>query len=361
MPFEILDLNFIVADFQFLKNPVFHNWVILAPRRAKRPDVGNGTEPVCPFCPGREGDEQEVYRVSKSEYQSTKLETNPNDQNTKSKKNSNLENSNLKNSGDWLVRVLPNRFPFAPIHEVIIHSPDHHANFGELPVSQVELILQTYRNRYKAHQKKGEVYIFHNRGEAAGESLPHPHTQLAVVPFDVKMDIPRLDPFASPGFAPVPQTVSEMKSRGARSGFARQKRETQSPMVETEHFYLFCPKTSQWPDEVWVAPKNRGRAFGEITDDEINDLAGTLNQLIRIFDLRHVHEFPYNFYIYPGGDWYLRLIPRQKRLGGFEVGTGIFVNTQDPEETLFFIKEHFAHPDEEKIRTQHQAEYHKSV
>ncbi len=354
--FEIL----FMSDFQFLKNPVFHNWVILAPRRAKRPDVADGTEPVCPFCPGREGDEEEVYRVPVI---SNASERSPGDFSASPRND---------NRADWQVRVLNNRFPFAPIHEVIIHSPDHHANFGELPVSHVDLILKVYRTRYKAHQKKGEVYIFHNRGEMAGESLPHPHTQLAVVPFDVKMDIPRLDPFASVGFAPIPQTREDMqfrgvlRSKGSRSaetisGSARQKGETQSPMVETEHLYLFCPKTSQWPDEVWVAPKNRGRAFGEITDDEINDLAGTLNQLIRIFDLRHGHEFPYNFYIYPGGDWYLRLIPRLKRLGGFEIGTGIFVNTQDPEDTLFFIKEHFAHPDEEKIRIQHQAEYHRSV
>ena len=50
---------------------------------------------------------------------------------------------------------------------------------------------------------------------------------------------------------------------------------------------------------------------------------------------------PFNFYIYPQQDWYLRLIPRLKTLGGLEIGTGIFVNTQDPNETISFIKEHF--------------------
>ncbi len=317
----------LMADFQFLRNPISQNWVILAPRRAKRPDVATGVEPVCPFCTGREADEQEVYRVPPSE--------------------------TGKEPG-WQIRVLNNKFPFAPIHEVIIHSPDHHANFGELPVSQVELIFQTYRNRYKAHQSKGEVYIFHNRGEAAGESLPHPHTQLAVIPFDIKTDIPRLDPFATPGFAPKPQTPDNL-----------QPGTQQAPMVETDHLYLFCPKTSQWPDEVWVAPKNRGRSFGEITDEEISDMAATLTQLVKIFDLRHGHEFPYNFYIYPGGDWYLRIFPRLKRLGGFETGTGVYVNTQDPDETLFFIKEHFNLPagglDAQKIMTEHKAEYHRSV
>ena len=298
-----------MVDFQFLQNPISKKWVILAPRRANRPDVAKGAEPVCPFCLGKEQGEKEVYRVGGSE-------------------------------GDfnWQIRVVPNKFPFAPIHEIIIHSPDHYKNFGELPLSQVELIFKTYRQRYNIHQNKGQVYIFHNRGEAAGESLPHPHTQLVVMPSNVRMDLPRL---ASEGELP---TVAK-------------DQETQ----ETRHFTLFCPKTSQWPDEVWIASQKRGRLFGEITDEEIADLSHIVTRLVEIFNLRHGHEFPFNFYIYPGGDWYLRLIPRGKVLGGFEIGTGIFINTQDPQETISFIKEHFETADIDKIKTQHQTEYKKSA
>lgn len=53
----------------------------------------------------------------------------------------------------------------------------------------------------------------------------------------------------------------------------------------------------------------------------------------------------------------MRIIPRTKSMGGFELGTGIFINTQDPKETFAFLKEHFEKPDEEKIRTSHQADY----
>ena len=256
----------------------------------------------------------------------------------------------------WQIRVVNNKFPFAPIHEVIIHSPDHHKNFDELPISQVELIFKTYRQRYNTNKERGNVYIFHNRGEGGGESLPHPHTQLAVVPEVVKMDIPRLDPSA---FSPQ-DTAAPVRLNGETKKTEEVEVQEQE-QVHTEHFYLFCPKTSQWPDEVWIAPKARGRAFGEITDSEIADLANTLQRLIQIFDLRHGHEFPFNFYIYPGGDWYLRLIPRVKTLGGFEIGTGVFVNTQDPNETIAFIKEHFEKPDIEKIKNEHQADYERIV
>jgi UDPglucose--hexose-1-phosphate uridylyltransferase len=57
----------------------------------------------------------------------------------------------------------------------------------------------------------------------------------------------------------------------------------------------------------------------------------------------------------------MRIIPRLKVPGGFELGTGIFVNTQDPKETIEFIKEHFDHPDKEKIKTIHKATYRRGV
>ncbi len=311
-----------MGDFEFLQNPISKKWIILAPRRSKRPDVAKGTEPICPFCVGREGEEEEVYRVGGE-----------------------------KGDGNWKIRVLNNKFPFAPVHEVIIHSPDHSKNFDELPLEQVKLILETYRQCYNANKDKGQVYIFHNRGEAGGESLPHPHTQLAVVPNDVRMDIPRLDPSASSNLSPKPLSI-DSKEEGLEPEIA----------VESPYFYLFCPKTSQWPDEVWIAPKKRGRAFGEISDEEILDLANLLPRLIKILDLRHGTEpIPFNFHIYPGGDWYLRLMPRLKSLGGFELGTGIYINTQDPKETITFIKEHFENPNEEKIKTEQQAEYKKSA
>jgi len=300
-----------MADFNFVQDPVSKKWVILAPRRAKRPDVVVKTQPICPFCYGKEKEEPDVYRVSVSPQ----------------------GGGGEKGDSNWQIRVIPNKFPFAQLHELIIHSPDHHKNFGELPLDQVELILKTYRQRYNFYKDKGQVYIFHNRGEGGGESLPHPHTQLVVIPNEVKAEIPLLD-------------VNSPKV---------------DESIKTSEFMIFCPATSQWPDEVWVIPQKRLDIFGSISDKEISDLAFVISRLIQILDLRHGHEFPFNFYIYPGIDWYLRLIPRAKSLGGFEVGTGIFVNTQNPKETLAFIKEHFETPNEEKIRNEHQAEYRKTV
>lgn len=289
-------------DFKFIENTLTNKWIISSPRRSKRPSEETGNMPDCPFCIGNEDKEQEAYRIS--------------DEN---------------NNDNWKVRVIPNKFPFAPIHEVVIHSPDHHKNFDELPLEQNLLILKTYRQRFETYKDKGNVCIFHNHGEAAGESQPHPHSQIAVIPDFVRLDVPE---------------ANLIEGQEAQ---------------ETEHFIIFAPDSSEWPDEVWIKPKRNGEYFSDTNDDELTDLARLLYRLIQIFDLRHGNEFPFNFYISPRKLWYLRIIPRLKIIGGIELGTNVYVNTQDPKETIAFIKEHFNSPNEEKIRLEHQAKYHKAV
>ena len=284
-----------MPDFQFLQDPISKKWISLSPRRSRRPDEAKGPLQICPFCPGNEREQPSVYVILGS--------------NATPESRGDAGQASMTSS-DWLVRVIPNKFPFAPIHEVIIHSPDHHKSFGELPVSQTELILQTYRQRYNIHKEKGQVYIFNNTGEQAGESLAHPHSQLAVVPKEVSLDISEY------------QISDEL-------------------FLDAGLFRLGCPDASQWPDEVWFVPKETGKTFGDISDEEIKSLAEGLDRLIKIYDYRYGHEFPFNFFIRPGLDWYLRLIPRVKSLGGFEVGSGVYVNTQDPKDTVAFLKQHW--------------------
>ena len=180
--------------------------------------------------------------------------------------------------------------------------------------------------------REGTVVIFSNAGHESGESIQHSHSQIAVVPHEVPVVVPALEEFLD------------------------YKRE----FFKVKDLELVCPPYSQWPDEVWLVPTDRGKLFGEITYEEMENLAYVLRRIISIFELRHGFEFPYNFYIYPRRDWYLRIMPRAKIAGGFEMATGIFVNTQNPQDTMEFIKEHFAEVEEEKIK-KHSADYRKGV
>lgn len=293
-----------MADFKFTHIPSLENWIILAPHRAKRPDLHVKKEKSpCPFCLGNEKREPDIYRIGGEDQDK-----------------------------NWSVRVINNKFPFAPIHEVIIHTPEHLQTLTELSVEQIKLVIETFVNRFNTHIKQGTVCIFSNSGRDAGESINHSHSQLAVVPNEVPIVVPSLEEFL----------------------------DYKGEYLKVKDFLLVCPPYGQWPDEVWIVPNERGRLFGEITYEEMENLAYVLRRLIWIFEARHGHDFPYNFYIYPKRDWYLRIMPRAKMLGGFEIATGIFVNTQDPKETMAFIKTHFFEEDAEKIKLS-PAEYRRGV
>lgn len=268
-------------------------WVVITPSRAKRPEAAKEKKEdpfsviqkdnynfhdTCPFCYGNEQmTPPEVYRWG---------DANPTDQR-------------------WLVRVVPNKYPITDIHEVIIHSPDHLNDIAEFDASHVVKLLKVYRERYNALSPKGAVMVFNNKGLHSGESLVHPHSQVVVIPRQINLDVLTLEP-------------------------------KNNIVHENTTFLTFCPDFSQWPYETWIAKKEccneghkQGCLFGAITDLEIEGLAHALQETIQKL-LKKFPDLSYNFYIYPYGCWYLRIIPRTIDRAGFELGTGLNVNIVDP-------------------------------
>ena len=292
-----------MPDFKFAHIPSLENWIIQAPRRATRPDIHDKKKKACPFDPGHEKSNPETYRIGGE-----------------------------RGDKNWSVRVIKNKFPFAPIHDVVVHSPEHVKSITDLPASQIRLVIEAFVNRFNKYLKDGTVCIFSNSGHAAGESIGHSHSQIAVVPREIPVVVPSLEEFLN----------------------------YREEHLILRDFRIMCPPYSQYADETWIVPEERGKLFGEITYHEMESLSYVLRRLIYIFEARHEDDFPYNFYIYPHRDWYLRIMPRAKIPGGFEMATGIFVNTQDPRDTMEFIKEHFFEEDREKIKTR-KAEYRRGV
>lgn len=265
-------------------------WVVISPQRIGRPgadELGKRVKKkVCPFCPGNEKmTPPEVFR---------------------------LGNGN-SNGGKWLVRVVPNKYPITDVHEVIIHSPSHKKDIEDLSLKQIEKILQAYRYRYQIHATDGQVLIFCNHGKGAGASLGHPHSQLVVIPAQINLDVVTLEPLCN-------------------------------PVKETGNFFAYCPDFSQWPYEVWVAPKTgfgegvAGEKFGEISDQKIKELGRLLQEILQKL-IKILPGINYNYYIFPGEKWYLRIIPRLVDRAGFELGTGLSVNIKDPTEAARELKE----------------------
>lgn len=270
-------------------------WVIIASARTKRPDESDSPKtgvPVCVFCEGNEAlTPPEVYRIGSGE----------------------------KDKQGWQVRVVPNKYAITDIHEVIIHSPHHADDLEHLPIEQVARIFSTYRDRYRAHESDGQVLIFCNHGFHAGASLMHPHSQLVVVPKQINLDSLYREPIIN--------IVDKNTS-----------------------FIAYCPDFSQWPYETWIAPKAEGTRFGDIQEGELLDLAMILQTILKklekIYSIstikpkeRSDNTFVYNYYIYHGVNWFIRIIPRFIHRAGFELGTGLNVNVVDPVEATKEIKE----------------------
>lgn len=224
-------------------------------------------------------------------------------------------------SGEDQIRVAENKFPFARHHEVIIHSKKHTHNIFDLHQDTIVQIIQVWKTRFVTHKDQGTVCIFSNSGEEAGESIAHSHSQLAVLPEEIIINFPKLE--------------DEFEKK---------------EIFEIGDFEIVCPAYAQWPDEVWIVPKKRGKLFYEIEDGQIKELSFVLKRVLFLLSLRHGHAFPHNYAIYPYRDWYLRIIPRAKIIGGLEVSTGVMVNTQDPQETINFLREHFFEEDEALIK-----------
>ncbi len=288
---------------KFVPDVNTRRWVVITPSRISRPidkdrDInheqlqtpqpppelvkrnGYSYSENCPFCYGNEQrTPPEIYRWGRND---------PHDP-------------------DWVVRVVPNKYPITDIHEVVIHSPDHVMDIDSLPQEQVEIILRVYRERYNNLRKNGQVIIFVNVGPNSGASLQHPHAQVVVVPHQINLDVLSIEPVGN-------------------------------VIEEGEHFTAWSPDFSQWPWEVWIAPKiccqrehQRGEQcyFGGIRDEQIPELARMLQSMIKRL-LARFSKMSYNFYIFPGECWYLRLIPRLVHRAGFELGTGLSVNIMDP-------------------------------
>ena len=266
-----------------------HRWVILTPGRLGKPAASNKDYTIstknglkvaqeCPFCPGNEA------------------KTPP-------------EIDSIKKDELWLVRAFSNKYPITDIHEVIIHSPDHCQDLEDFSDEQLLALFRIYKKRLTTLSSQGVPILFRNHGVTAGTSLPHPHSQVIVLPQQINLESLFLEP------------VKNM-------------------VLDNNHFVLYCPDFSQYPYEVWITHKDCSKyEFGaselleikleHFNDEELLDLGQLVQKTLKGLQ-KILGKFDYNYYIAPKPPFYLRLIPRVVTRGGFELGTGLSTNVLDP-------------------------------
>lgn len=315
-------------------NPITLDWVVMAPDRALRPDdfhhnaVEHHVRPQhryeCPFCTGNEAQTPgEIARMSAPD-------------------------------GSWLVRVIPNKFSVfdatldlqrrkngtfrsmaaAGVHEVVVEHPRHDLDLAEMDPAHLALVLRMYRERYRVLRGNPAVetiVIFKNQGQRAGSSLEHSHSQITAAPVLSSQVGMRLQEA---------RRFHELEGGCLYCTVVQEELVAEERILEAgSAFVAFMPYAALSPYHTWVFPRKHESSFDEISDADIDELAGMLSRVLR--RLKVAASAPdYNITIRsaPVGEvssgcfhWYLSIVSRMSQLAGFELGSGTYINSMRPE------------------------------
>lgn len=167
--------------------------------------------------------------------------------------------------------------------EVVCFAPDHEGSFGSQTVSRARTVIEAWAQRTEALSRMPgieQVFVFENRGQEIGVTLPHPHGQIYAYPFIT------------------PRTSTLLRSVEAVGPdlFARTlEAEQAGPRVlaQTEHFTAFVPFAARWPLEIHLLPHRHVPDLAGLTSEERDDLAPLYRRLLRGLDAIYDSPTPY--------------------------------------------------------------------
>jgi UDPglucose--hexose-1-phosphate uridylyltransferase len=226
-------------------------------------------------------------------------------------------------------------------HEVIIDSPDHACCLALQSDEQVARILGIYKQRYNVLSLDPRVHhitIFKNHGLDAGASLQHPHSQLIATPVIPSQVRHRLH-----------EALRHYDDVGECMFCHMVEREVDDQtriVLTSQHFVAMEVFASATPFATHIFPLRHMASFGDITELEIADLARVLRTLLaKIYhglgnpDLNFtVRSGPAEYGEARHFHWYVSVIPRLTRVAGFELGSGMFINTVLPEAAAEYLR-----------------------
>lgn len=322
------------------QNIATREWVIIATERAKRPEqfIREQRERVtdrpphatdCPFCPGNEELDLERLRIPAT--------------------------------GDWQLRAVANRFPALQesdeaelpaavgralagvgYHEVLVESRLHNTCPALESLDEVERTLQGFQLRGQAmhnDRRIAQIIYFKNHGVSAGASLLHPHTQILALP---------VVPSSIQGRVEVARHYHNTHGECVICHIrADEEREQVRVVAENRYFTAFVPYAALSPFHIWIVPRRHSACFLDATPEERTSLACLLRDVLRrLYYGLNDPDFNYAIRSAPEQErnapyfhWYLTVVPRVSRTAGFEIGSGMYINTSLPEESARFLRD----------------------
>lgn len=327
---------------------IHNQHVLIAPERLHRPSLGHHhvrkiSSAKCPFCEGNEHlTPHEVFAIRDNE----------------------------ANSVSWKTRVIPNLYkavqielediskregmfesvPGVGAHEILIDTPSHDSNIADLGKEEIENWLRSMIIRIDDLSKDKRLIhlsIFKNHGQNAGSTQDHPHTQLLALPVMPQNELVFLERnmkyYRRHGRGIVEDVVYNEKIAKDRL------------LYEIGSFVAFCPFASAFPFEVMIAPTISLSNLNMCSRKEIGELALIIKRVFEMLESQ-LGSFDYNLYFHlaplnvnfeneeymkhieKSYTFGLRITPRIFRIGGFEVSTGMAINSVVPEECAKLLR-----------------------
>jgi len=116
-------------------------------------------------------------------------------------------------------------------------------------------------------------------------------------------------------------------------------------ILENEHFLVFAPYASITPMEFWILPKRHSPNMLDLSKAEIASFAKTLKASLKALkDLLNDPPYNYGFHLAINKEaqdyyhWHLEVYPKVAIWAGFELNTGIYINTIMPETAAESLK-----------------------
>jgi len=280
-------------------------------------------------------------------------------------------------SGGWRLRIVENLYPVlgddrqSPNlsfglqqtidgygrHEVVIDHSSHGILVHEMDDGHLALLFSTYRDRmaalYRAKPSVRSVLVFKNFGPAAGASIAHTHSQIVampVVPYNIEAEVVNSSAYHNKtGRCIFCSLIDEALTFEAtfydrESGVVRRKISVGQYVIERgKRFIAITPFASRFEWEVQVLPLDHEADFMHLSDDDAADLGRLFRRTMARLNAV-LGGAQYNFFIHslPHGPvagahrtsyhWHIEICPRTAVPTGFELGSGLFMNTISPED-----------------------------
>lgn len=251
-------------------NPLIKDWVMIASHRQNRPQM---PKDWCPFCPGS-GKVPDHFTVHKYDNDFPALSQNP-------------------PVPDDVATDLYKTKPAYGKCEVILYSPEHTVTLPELPEPHIRELVDLWTERFEeisSDENIKYVFIFENRGDVVGVTMPHPHGQIygySVIPKKIELEMASSkEHYENTNHCLVCDMLADEKKAGDRVIF------------ENDDFIVFLPFWCEYPYGIYIAAKRHVQNLTELTEDEKNSLAKTLKQAAGTLDSLFDYNFPYMMCMY---------------------------------------------------------------